>query len=143
LNIPYVPKSAAMVVWGLVLSVVGAGLGTWLSIAAVGELIRDASSMFYDSSAGAFSGWALLFGLVALAGFVLLAAGISRVLGRIDQKYDVVPVPAGRSGGPAGPAGWLPAGRRTARTRAICTCGDLSAHARHRTETAAGIARLR
>jgi len=89
LNIPYVPKSAAMVLWGLVLSVVGAGLSTWLSIAAVGELLREATSMFYDSSAGAFSGWALLFGLVALAGFVLLAVGVGRVLGRIDQKYDV------------------------------------------------------
>lgn len=89
MHVPYVPKSAAMVVWGLVLSVVGAGLATWLSVAAVGELIREASSVFYASSAGVFSGWALLFGLVALTGFVLLAVGTSRVLGRIDQKYEV------------------------------------------------------
>jgi hypothetical protein len=114
LNIPYVSKSAAMVVWGLVLSVVGAGLGTWLSIAAVGELIRDASSMFYDSSAGAFSGWALLFGLVALTGFVLLAAGISRVLGRIDQKYDVwfQSLPADPAAPQAPPVGYPQAAAR-------------------------------
>ncbi|MCG2621149.1 hypothetical protein LVY72_04385 [Arthrobacter sp. I2-34] len=83
------PRSAAMLVWGLVLSVVGGVLSTWLSIAAVGEVVKDAASMFYDSSAEAFSGLAVLFGLVALAGFVLLAVGLGRLLGRIDQKYEV------------------------------------------------------
>jgi hypothetical protein len=87
-NIQYVPKSSALVVWGLVLSVVGAGLSSWLSVAAVGETIRDAASMFYDSSAGAYAGWAVLFGLVSVTGFILLAVGAGRVLNRIDQKYE-------------------------------------------------------
>lgn len=60
----------------------------WMSASAVRESFREATSVFYSSNADVYTGFAVLFAMVSIAGFVLLTVGISRAVKRADQRYD-------------------------------------------------------
>ena len=60
----------------------------WMSASAVRESFLDATSVFYSSNAEVYTGFAVLFAVVSIAGFVLLTVGISRAVKRADQRYD-------------------------------------------------------
>ena len=82
----------------------------WMSASAVRESFLDATSVFYSSDADVYTGFAVLFAMVSIAGFVLLTVGVSRAVKRADQRVrrlvpDAVP---GQPGGttPAHPAPW-------------------------------------
>ena len=59
-----------------------------MSASAVRESFLDATSVFYSSNADAYTGFAVLFAMVSIAGFVLLTVGVSRAVKRADQRYD-------------------------------------------------------
>lgn len=60
----------------------------WMSASAVRESFLDATSVFYSSDADVYTGFAVLFAMVSIAGFVLLTVGVSRAVKRADQRYD-------------------------------------------------------
>ena len=60
----------------------------WMSASAVRESFLDATSMFYSSDADVYTGFAVLFAMVSIAGFVLLTVGVSRAVKRADQRYE-------------------------------------------------------
>ncbi|MGM0928280.1 MAG: hypothetical protein ACQEXN_01035 [Actinomycetota bacterium] len=84
----FVPPAAGLTVWGIVLFVAGGALSGWMSASAVRESFLDASSVFYSSNADVYTGFAVLFAVVSIAGFVLLTVGVSRAVKRADQRYD-------------------------------------------------------
>ncbi len=60
----------------------------WMSASAVRESFLDATSMFYSSDADIYTGFAVLFAMVSIAGLVLLTVGVSRAVKRADQRYE-------------------------------------------------------
>jgi len=60
----------------------------WMSASAVRESFLDATSMFYSSDADVYTGFAVLFAMVSIAGLVLLTVGVSRAVKRADQRYE-------------------------------------------------------
>ncbi|MEV7649638.1 hypothetical protein [Arthrobacter sp. NPDC089319] len=88
MNYRYIPSAAGLTVWGIVLFVAGGAVSGWMSALAVRESFRDATSVFYSSNAEVYTGFAVLFAVVSIAGFVLLTVGISRAVKRADQRYD-------------------------------------------------------
>jgi hypothetical protein len=84
----YIPPAAGLTIWGIVLFVAGGAISGWASASAVRESFLDATSMFYSSNADVYSGFAVLFAMVSIAGFVLLTVGVSRAVKRADQRYE-------------------------------------------------------
>ncbi|MET1154961.1 hypothetical protein [Arthrobacter sp.] len=84
----YIPSAAGLTVWGVVLFVAGGAMSGWMSASAVRESFLDATSVFYSSNADVYTGLAVLFAMVSMAGFVLLTVGVSRAMKRADQRYD-------------------------------------------------------
>jgi hypothetical protein len=84
----YIPSAAGLTVWGIVLFIAGGALSGWMSASAVRESFLDATSVFYSSNADVYTGFAVLFAMVSIAGFVLLTVGVSRAVKRADQRYD-------------------------------------------------------
>jgi hypothetical protein len=84
----YIPSAAGLTVWGIVLFVAGGVMSGWMAASAVRESFLAFTSVFYSSDADVYTGFAVLFALVSIAGFVLLAVGVSRAVKRADQRYD-------------------------------------------------------
>jgi hypothetical protein len=84
----YIPPAAGLTVWGIVLFVAGGAMSGWASASAVRESFLAATSVFYSSNANVYTGFAVLFAMISIAGFVLLTVGVSRAVKRADQRYD-------------------------------------------------------
>lgn len=88
MNIQYVKPAAQIMVWGVLLLIGGGAMSGYLSSMAIAEEISSAMSPFGVSDADSYFGGAALFGLASLLGFILMLVGISRMVSRIDQRYD-------------------------------------------------------